>query len=192
MRTSSKVEGSPTARGLFHGLIAESGSAGRDIHWRSLGEAEDRGEHYRKALALPSIDALRQVPATQCMHRTPAAMLLQIIISHRSRTASRQRATRSPAALYPYLYDQVEPGPEAARWGAFHGSEIPYVFDSLDTAAHRPYRRLDREVAARMAGYWVNFVNIGNPNGPGLANWPAFNAAAPAVMEIGDRYVIRR
>jgi para-nitrobenzyl esterase len=94
--------------------------------------------------------------------------------------------------LYLYLYDHVEPGPESARWGAFHGSEIPYVFDTLDAAPDRPYSRLDRQVAQSMAGYWVNFVNTGNPNGPGLPHWPAFNSAAPAVMEIGDRHATRR
>jgi para-nitrobenzyl esterase len=104
----------------------------------------------------------------------------------------RRRATLSHTPLYLYLYDHVEPGPESARWGAFHGSEIPYVFDTLDAAPDRPYSRLDRQVAQSMAGYWVNFVNTGNPNGPGLPHWPAFNSAAPAVMEIGDRHATRR
>jgi hypothetical protein len=40
---------------MTQGVIAESGSAGRDIHWRSLSEAENRGERYLQALALPSI-----------------------------------------------------------------------------------------------------------------------------------------
>ncbi len=241
------LEASPAARGLFHGVIAESGSAGRDVHWRSLSDAEERGEHYLQALSSPSIDALRQVPATRLyapersgdaapdrnfppiadgvtlpgqgdaesvanLSDIPAltgfdadehgsfhasmSIAGRLSASKRARTTllewGRRRAARSQTSLYLYLYDHVEPGPESTRWGAFHGSELPYVFDTLDAAPDRPYTPLDRQVAHRMGGYWVNFVNTGNPNGPGLPHWPAFDAAAPAVMEIGDRYAIRR
>jgi para-nitrobenzyl esterase len=241
------LEASAAAHGLFHGIIAESGSTGREIRWRSLSEAENRGERYLRALALPSIEALREVPATQLyapdrsgdaapdrnfppiadrvtmptesdarsgvnfsdiatltglnadehgsLHPS-MSVVARLSASKRARATlvewGRRRAAHSHTSLYLYLYDHVEPGPESAGWGAFHGSEIPYVFDTLDAAPDRPYRRLDRQVAHRMGDYWVNFVNTGNPNGPGLPHWPAFNAAAPAVMEIGDRYAIRR
>jgi len=241
------LEASPAARGLFHGVIAESGSVGRDTHWRSLSEAEERGERYLQALSLPSIDALRRVPAAQLYApdksgdaapdrnfppvadgvtlpnevdagslanpsdiatlmgldadehgslRASMSRAARLSMSKRARATlvewGRRRALHSQTSLYLYLYDHVEPGPESARWGAFHGSEIPYVFDTLDAAPDRPYTRLDHEVAHRMAAYWVNFVNAENPNGPGLPHWPAFDAAAPAVMEIGDHYAIRR
>ena len=241
------LESSPATHGLFSGVIAESGSAGRDVHWRSLSEAEDRGGRYVQALALRSIDALRQVPASKLYApdnggdaapdgkfppiadgvtmsseadarsaanfsdvatltglnadehgslRVSMSAADRLSSSKRARAAlvewGRRRAAHNHTPLYLYLYDHVEPGPESARWGAFHGSEIPYVFDTLGAAPDRPYTPLDRQVAHHMAGYWVNFVNTGNPNGSGLPNWPAFDATEPAVMEIGDRYVIQR
>jgi para-nitrobenzyl esterase len=36
-----------------------------------------------------------------------------------------------------------------------------------------------------MQSYWVNFATRGDPNGPGLAPWPAFSAANPEVMRFG-------
>jgi len=241
------LEASPAAQGLFRGVIAGSGSGGRDIHWRSLSEAEERGERYLQALALPSIDALRQVPATRLYapdksgdaapdrHFPPIAdgvtlpgegdagpavnhsdiptltgldadehgsyhasmsTAARLSTSKRARSTliewGRRRAAQSQTSLYLYLYDHIEPGPESTRWGAFHGSELPYIFDTLDAAPDRPYTSLDREVAHHLGAYRVNFVNTGNPNGPGVPHWPAFDAAAPAVMEIGDRYAIRR
>jgi len=101
-----------------------------------------------------------------------------------------RRSARSSTPLYLYLYDHAEPGADSATWGAFHGAELPYVFDTLDAAPDRPFVAADREIAERMAGYWVNFVKTGTPNGRGLPQWPSFDAAAPAVMEIGDRFAI--
>ncbi len=239
------LEVSPEARPLFHRVITESGPGGRDIRWRTLDEAERRGARFLQALALPSIDALRQVPAAKLYAPDssgdaapdrnfppitdgvtipsesgagPAASLDDIAAisgfnadEHGSLRASMNRAARLAASraaravlvewargrsahgrlpVYLYLYDHAEPGPDSALWGAFHGAELPYVFDTLDAAPDRPYSAADRQIADRMAGYWVNFVKTGTPNGRGLPHWPAFDAAAPAVMEVGDRYAI--
>ncbi|MGP8164466.1 MAG: carboxylesterase/lipase family protein [Steroidobacteraceae bacterium] len=239
------LEASPGAAALFRQAITESGSAGRDIRWRSLNEAQIRGARYLQALGLSSIDALRQVPAARLYapdsrgDAAPDRNFPPIVDGvtipgegaagsganiadiaalcgfnadeHGSLRASRNRSqrlaaskaaravliewgrwrsARSSTPLYLYLYDHAEPGPDSATWGAFHGAELPYVFDTLDAAPDRRFVAADREIAERMAGYWVNFVKTGTPNGRELPPWPAFDAAAPAVMEIGDRYAI--
>ena len=87
---------------------------------------------------------------------------------------------RSPA--YGYLFDHLEPGPASARWGIFHSSELPYVFGNLNAAPERHFTAVDRNLAARLMRYWVDFVKTGNPNGPGLTRWPAMTAGDPEVM----------
>jgi para-nitrobenzyl esterase len=89
------------------------------------------------------------------------------------------RRPRTAAPVYAYLFTHVEPGPDAARFGAFHSSEIPYVFDTLDTAP-RPFTREDRDLAARMAAYWVGFVRDGVP----AAAWPALSSGD--ILEFGQ------
>ena len=69
--------------------------------------------------------------------------------------------------------------------GAFHGAEIPYVFRHL-TVRDWPWSAHDRELSAAISAYWVNFARTGDPNGDGLAQWPRFDAAAPAAMHFGD------
>jgi para-nitrobenzyl esterase len=33
-----------------------------------------------------------------------------------------------------------------------------------------------------MSSYWVNFARTGDPNGPGLARWPAFRATSQQAL----------
>ena len=96
-----------------------------------------------------------------------------------------QRQRKSKQPIYAYLWTHAEPGPDAARYGAFHSSEIPYVFDTLDASPERPFTALDRQLAAEMGSYWVNFVKTGDPNGPGLPAWPAYLQTDKQVVEIG-------
>jgi para-nitrobenzyl esterase len=96
------------------------------------------------------------------------------------------RAKTSRTAVYEYLWNHALPGPDAARYGAFHSSELPYVFNTLNMS-DRPFTRQDQEIADVMSTYWVNFVMHGDPNGKGVAHWqPAGNE--PEVMEVGDTF----
>lgn len=97
----------------------------------------------------------------------------------------RNRKSRFP--MYSYLWTYVEPGPESARYGAFHTSEVPYVFGTLAKSPERNFTDLDRRVAEIMQSYWVNFVKTGNPNGKGLPNWPQFEKGEK-FMELGKRF----
>ncbi|NIJ35920.1 para-nitrobenzyl esterase [Sphingopyxis panaciterrae] len=92
------------------------------------------------------------------------------------------------APLFAYYFTHPEPGPGSAMFGAFHSAEIPYVFDSLHASPGRPFTDVDREIARRMSGYWVNFVKRGDPNGGDLPHWPRFATAAPGLMELGDHF----
>lgn len=71
--------------------------------------------------------------------------------------------------------------------GAHHASEILFVFDNL-AMKKQPWTEEDRKVAATVSSYWVNFISKGNPNGPRLPEWPAFNPKSMSVMELGDHF----
>lgn len=99
-----------------------------------------------------------------------------------------RRASAKP--VYAYLWTHVEPGPDSARYGAFHTSEIPYFFHTLDLSPGRNFGPLDRQLSEQMSSYWANFIKNGDPNGAGVPAWPAFNAGHQ-VQEIGDHGGLR-
>ncbi|ALG07060.1 carboxylesterase/lipase family protein [Kibdelosporangium phytohabitans] len=54
--------------------------------------------------------------------------------------------------------------------GAFHASEVAYLFD-VPTFDLNPEQQ---KLAAQMVGYWTRFAATGNPNGRGLPQWPVY------------------
>jgi para-nitrobenzyl esterase len=65
--------------------------------------------------------------------------------------------------------------------GAFHAGEITYVFDNLD-AMPWLIDDADRALARLASSYWINFVNGGDPNAPGLPRWPSYRSPEAPVM----------
>jgi para-nitrobenzyl esterase len=95
------------------------------------------------------------------------------------------REKTSKTRTYTYFWNHVLPGPEAATYGAFHTSEVPYALNSL-SQSDRPFVDADRRIADVMSSYWANFAKTGDPNGAGLPHWPSVAEQPATTMEIGD------
>ncbi len=96
------------------------------------------------------------------------------------------RAHRGP--VFAYYYTHPEPGPGSDTFGAFHSSEIPYVFNMLTASSTRPFTDQDRAIAKIMSHFWANFVKFGEPSGPDLPPWPVFDGTSRGVMELGANF----
>jgi para-nitrobenzyl esterase len=97
--------------------------------------------------------------------------------------AGQRRASRT---VYTYYFDRVLPWPAHPEFGAFHTSEVPYVFNTL-AKLDRPWTAADRTVADQVSSYWSNFARTGDPNAPGLPKWPVYDPDAHVTMELGER-----
>lgn len=95
-----------------------------------------------------------------------------------------QVRSRATSPTFVYLFTHPEPGPLSAQWKAFHSSEIPYVFETLDTAPERKFTQVDRRISQGMSDAWVNFVKFGSPDGKG-ATWRPYSTKTGAVLKIG-------
>jgi para-nitrobenzyl esterase len=98
-----------------------------------------------------------------------------------------QAAAGRPA--WAYRFEESPPFPKdsvRAGWGASHFAELWYMFDHLGQESWA-WTPADRRLTRAMAGYWTNFAKTGDPNGPGLPQWPSFAGPDGPVMRLGPR-----
>jgi para-nitrobenzyl esterase len=136
------------------------------------------GEQASEFLKLYPVASDADVPAAQkAAGRDRARVSLDL-------WAAEQR--RSSKRMYTYYFDRAIPWPAHPEYGAFHTSEVPYVFKTIDRL-DRPWEPLDRALAEAVSSYWANFGRKGDPNGPGLARWPAYAAGSHTTMQLGGK-----
>ena len=93
-------------------------------------------------------------------------------------------ATREAGRGWVYYFSRQRAGPGGDKLGAYHGTEIPYVFDTHDEWL--PTEAIDRTLTEAVMNYWVQFARTGNPNLSGHPAWPLYKMNDPMVMELGE------
>ncbi len=94
------------------------------------------------------------------------------------------------AGLPMYFYSF---GPEIPGWdkpGAFHSSDLWFVFETL-AKCWRPFVGKHYDLARQMCNYWTNFAKHGDPNGPdadgtAMPEWKPFTEESPYSMNFED------
>ncbi len=137
-----------------------------------------------------SEEALRQYPAGSPESDKASARALggDLTIIHPTWAWIEAQKRSGAADIFRFRFDRAPLTPQG--WfgeglsrdaGAFHASELFYVFDNLD-ACPWLIDDADRALARLASSYWINFVKTGDPNGPGLPRWPSYRSAAELVM----------
>ena len=86
-----------------------------------------------------------------------------------------------PAYAYQFARRLPTDGRDGVLQGAFHSSELWYMFKSL-RFCWRPFIEGDYDLAEQMITCWTNFAATGNPNGTGPETWTPCTTASPEFM----------
>ena len=79
----------------------------------------------------------------------------------------------------------IEPADPFMPLGAPHTSELPFLWPNLIGAGGVPETLTASEasLSSDMSTAWTNFASSGDPNGPGAAPWPTYDAASDQFHE---------
>jgi para-nitrobenzyl esterase len=100
---------------------------------------------------------------------------------------ARLQTKTGKSKVFLYYFDEkaeIPAGTDPAGYGARHASELPYVFRQLTEHDRPAPTPKDEALSEMLRTYWTNFTKTGDPNGPGLPKWPAYNDAAPQMLHI--------
>jgi len=74
--------------------------------------------------------------------------------------------------------------PASFPYGAYHGSEVQYLFNVPDQQNAPDLNGAQQALAHTMVRYWTQFSRAGDPNAAGTPQWPAYTTATDAFMSL--------
>jgi para-nitrobenzyl esterase len=133
-------------------------------------------------------DAVARAFAAAYPGRNPAdALYVDSLLRIPALKTARLKADQNGAPVYNYLFAWDTPVLGGFAM-SYHTSEIPFVMNSLalTETAHGNGDEA-QALADKMSRAWVAFARTGNPNAPGLPNWPAYTRGNGATMILSDQ-----
>ena len=176
------LEGKQNDVPLISGWNADDGIGGRPLDAAEFrNNAKQRyGDKYQQFIKLFPASNDEEAAASQ-------KLMNQLSFGVQNYTWVDLQSTYGKNKAYLYYFSHVPPG--EPNYGAFHSSEFGYALNNLKLW-NRPFVKADYDLADQMSSYWVNFAKTGDPNGPGLPVWPAFNENSPQVMDFADSSMV--
>ena len=173
-------------------LIGSNADEARSLApWPANGTAAVFRDQSRKRFGDLAEEFFKVYPAStdQEAETSHYASFRDITFGWEMRTWARMQEKTGKSKAYLYYFTRIPPGPDSARYRAYHASEIAYVFGNLTPPS--PWEDTDRKLSAAISSYWVNFATSGDPNGKKLVKWPAYQAKTDSALELGDQIQVR-
>ena len=120
--------------------------------------------------------------------RDPLSRALVFADTNRSATlaAAEQKQKNGKAPVYVYLYKWDPPVLDGVA-GSWHVADVHMAFFNTDRQPESfGGGEAARSMSYQMARAWINFARTGNPNHPGLPDWPAYTPQTNATLLFDD------
>ncbi|MGC8520866.1 MAG: carboxylesterase/lipase family protein [Steroidobacteraceae bacterium] len=88
--------------------------------------------------------------------------------------------------VYAYRYSYIPTAMRTKWWGAWHATEIPFVFDTLKARYGALTSPADQAMARTLQRYWIAFARSGRPDPAGEPAWPRYRAGAGRLMDFTE------
>ena len=108
------------------------------------------------------------------------------------------RAAKAGQPAYLYRFGYVAEAKRADQDGAWHATDVAYIFDNLAAMGHK-LTAADEAAARNLADIWASFAKSGVPGIDGQPAWPAYSAgedrlydfttAGPVVAPAGGKHL---
>ena len=135
------------------------------------------GSNAGKALTLYGLGASPAVITDERFGDVATQIAGDVIFRCPAVTMARAQArTGEPVWLYLFGFTRVGGPP------VMHGSEGPYALNAPGESGGFDGPPLPND-SPPLEAYWINFAKTGNPNGPGLPQWPRFDLASRAYID---------
>jgi para-nitrobenzyl esterase len=99
-------------------------------------------------------------------------------------------ATAAGEPAYEYRFSYVAESQRKKWKGAPHGSEVPFVFDTVAAQYGKHLAAEDEAIARAAIEYWVAFAKTGNPDGAGRPHWPQYNSKNDELLNFTNTGVV--
>jgi len=83
-----------------------------------------------------------------------------------------------------YSFDKIRDGIKSKEMGAYHGAELPYIFNTHDDWL--PTSSEDIYITTNIQNYWINFIKDGNPNLDNI-EWNKFKSSKSNVLSFNNK-----
>jgi para-nitrobenzyl esterase len=144
-----------------------------ELDWANLPAALDGPLHGGDVSA--TVAGFRQERPDASASDIYFAITTGLFLGANSTRIAERKAAQGAAPCYYYIVDWETPV-DGGKWRSPHAVEIPMVFDTIGYSAAMVGEGSEAQAMAdQLSPAWIAFARTGNPNAPGLAEWPAYD-----------------